>query len=118
MKLVSNILRTREFLAFCREFFSIASQVRSVLVALILLIGIGGWILSNVESIPFWDGQYLAFVTALTIGYGDLSPTGDFGKVLCIVLGVIGMVWIGLVVGVASVALRRSVEEGHDGENA
>lgn len=110
MKTLLRLFRLREFLAFAREFFVIASRIRSVLIALVLLIGLGGWLLTKVESLPFWDGQYLAFVTALTIGYGDLSPGTFLGKVVCIALGVIGMIWIGMVVGVASVALKKTVE--------
>ena len=59
---------------------------------------------------PSGTAQYLAFVTALTIGYGDLSPESAPGKFVCIALGIIGMIWVGLIVGVASVAVRRTVE--------
>tara|TARA_R110002096_G_scaffold61443_1_gene152703 strand:- start:561 stop:926 length:366 start_codon:yes stop_codon:yes gene_type:complete len=110
MKAILKILRLREFLSFSREFFFIASQIRGVLLALVLLIGIGGWILTKVEATAFWDGQYLAFVTALTIGYGDFAPVEPLGKIICIALGVVGMIWVGLIVGVASVALKRSVQ--------
>ena len=78
---------------------------------LVLLIAGGGWLLARWESLPFWEGQYLAFVTALTIGYGDITPTQPLSRILCIALGIVGMVWIGLVVGSASVALRRTIEE-------
>ena len=110
MSTLRRIFRVRDFLQFCREFFQIASRIRGVLFTLILLIAAGGWLLARLESIPFWDGQYLAFVTALTIGYGDVSPTLPLPKVICILLGVIGMIWVGLIVGVASVAVRRTVE--------
>ena len=110
MKLFHRVFRTRPFLRFSREFFRIASEIRSVLISLILLIALGGWALSKLESLDFRDGQYLAFVTALTIGYGDLSPESYPGKLICILLGVVGMVWIGLIVGVASVAVGSIVK--------
>jgi voltage-gated potassium channel len=110
-----NLIRLREFQSFTREFFLIVSKIRSVLVVLIVLIAIGGWVLARVESLEFWDGQYLAFVTALTIGYGDLFPSAPLGKIICIALGLIGMIWVGLIVGIASVAVRRAVGSEHGG---
>ena len=110
--------RFREFLVFSREFILLVSQVRGVLMTLVLLIFTGGWLLARWEGLPFWEGQYLAFVTALTIGYGDVTPTESLSRILCIALGVVGMVWIGLVVGSASVALRRTIEEEKGPEEA
>jgi len=107
MKLL-HLVRFREFRSFLLEFGFVNSQIRSVLLALVLLIGFGGWILSKTEGLSFWEGQYFAFITALTIGYGDLSPKEPLGRVACVLIGVVGMVWIGLVVGAAAVALRRT----------
>jgi voltage-gated potassium channel len=106
-----RLICLREFQSFTWEFLRIVSKIRSVLVVLILLIALGGWVLARVESLGFWDGQYLAFVTALTIGFGDLFPSDPTGKIICIVLGMIGMIWMGLIVGVASAAVKRSVAE-------
>jgi hypothetical protein len=39
------------------------------------------------EAKPFWDGLWWAVVTALTIGYGDLSPATVPGRVTGIVFG-------------------------------
>lgn len=105
-----HFLRIREFLVFSRELLRIASEIRGVLITLFLLIVIGGCVFSRVEPMNFWNGQYLAFVTALTIGYGDLAPHTPAGRLTSIVLGLIGMVAVGLVVGAASVAVRRTFE--------
>lgn len=103
-----RIFRSEEFVAFSKELFRIASSIRAVLLALTLLLVAGGMLLQRVESLGFWGGQYLAFVTALTIGYGDVTPESPVGKVTCIALGIIGMIVMGLVVGAASVALRHA----------
>ena len=110
MMKIPRVFGSEEFIGFCKGWLGIAASVRAVLVALLLLIVAGGWLLYRVESMSFWDGQYLAFVTALTIGYGDITPDTPLGKVTSIVLGVIGMVVMGLVVGIASVALRQVME--------
>ena len=108
---ISPIFGSEEFIGFFKGCLGIAASVRTVLAALLLMIVAGGWLLYRVESMNFWDGQYLAFVTALTIGYGDISPATPVGKVTSIVLGVIGMVAMGLVVGIASAALREVIEK-------
>ena len=108
---IPYIFCSEEFIGFCKGFLGIVALVRAVLVALLLLIAAGGWLLHRVEALGFWAGQYLGFVTALTIGYGDITPATPVGKITSIVLGVIGMVAMGLVVGIASVALREVIEK-------
>ena len=63
--------------------------------------------MSIVEKIDFWNAQYLSFITALTIGYGDLTPNTLFGKVISILLGVIGMVFTGIVIAAAIKSLEK-----------
>jgi voltage-gated potassium channel len=113
---IPHVFGSEEFIGFCRGCLGIAASVRAVLTALLLLIVAGGWLLNRVESLGFWEGQYLAFITALTIGYGDITPATPVGKVTSIVLGVIGMVAMGLVVGIASVALRQVMERKETAE--
>ena len=110
---VWRFLRVSEFLLFSRFFLRIASQIRGVLIALFIMIILGGWLISKFEDIGFLDGQYLAFVTALTIGYGDLTPKTGLGKVCSILLGVVGMIYVGLIVGVASHAVQKTYESEH-----
>ncbi len=109
-----RVLRVSEFLIFSRFFLWIASQIRGVLLALLIMIIVGGWLLAKIEGMGFLDGQYLAFVTALTIGYGDVTPKTGLGKICSILLGVVGMIYIGLIVGVASHAVRKTFESEHD----
>jgi len=54
------------------------------------------------------DGIYFAFVTGLTIGYGDLAPSGPLTKMLAVAIGLTGVVFTGLVVAVAVAALQQA----------
>ncbi len=39
----------------------------------------------------FWDGLWWGFVTATTVGYGDLTPTTVWGRVVAIILMISGV---------------------------
>ena len=57
---------------------------------------------------------YFCAITALTIGYGDVVPTSTLGRIDAVLLGLIGMVFTGLVVaaavrGVQEAARRASL---------
>lgn len=60
------------------------------------------------------DSVYFAFVTGLTIGYGDLVPKLLVSRVLAIVMGISGIVLTGLI---AAIAVRALLEvKRRDGE--
>ena len=100
----SRTLR-REFVAGMllglRVVWPILSALLLVIVALGLLVGLfEGW--SIHESI------YFAFVSGLTIGYGDFSPSSLLTRVLAILIGVCGVLITALVAAVAVKALTMA----------
>ncbi|HEY4801834.1 MAG TPA: potassium channel family protein [Paraburkholderia sp.] len=50
---------------------------------------------------------YFCAITALTIGYGDVVPTTALGRIDAVLLGLIGLVFTGLIVA----AFVRGVQE-------
>jgi uncharacterized membrane protein len=99
------------FIRFNFEFLRIIWHMRSVNLALFALIAINGWAISYVEKLPFGDALYFAFITGLTIGYGDIVVKTPVGRILAVLIGFIGILFSGLVVAVAVHALRETVEE-------
>ncbi|HZZ11493.1 MAG TPA: potassium channel family protein [Paraburkholderia sp.] len=64
---------------------------------------------------PIGETLYFCAITALTIGYGDVVPTSTFGRIDAVLLGLMGMVFTGLIIaaavrGVQEAARRASVE--------
>jgi voltage-gated potassium channel len=65
--------------------------------AFLILLASGGilyWIEPSVDS--YWDGLWLAFVTGMTIGYGDVVPTTPVARVVAAGVGLIGVALVTL----------------------
>ena len=52
---------------------------------------------SNIESMPM--AMYLAIITLTTVGYGDLTPTSTGGTITCSIIGVIGVIYMTIPLG-------------------
>lgn len=62
-------------------------------------------------TVEKWDASgslYLSLITALTIGYGDLSPAGPCGRFVAVLLGFSGILVLGVVVAAVTKALERT----------
>ena len=60
------------------------------------------------------DAIYFAFITDLTIGYGDIVATTKAGRTVSVLLGFIGMTFTGLVVAIAVRVLHKTDQERWD----
>ena len=86
-----------------RVVWPILSVLLGVIIALGLVVGLlEGW--SVHESI------YFAFVSGLTIGYGDLAPKLLLTRVLAILIGVCGVVLTALLAAIAVKALTAATD--------
>ena len=57
------------------------------------------------ESIP--ASIYWAIVTTTTVGYGDITPTTDLGKILSSIMMILGYVIIAVPTGLISVEIAK-----------
>lgn len=60
-----------------------------------------GQIVGHVESWPKFDSLYWSFITATTVGYGDIRPLCRTSKVLSILIALTGLVLTGIIVAIA-----------------
>lgn len=92
------------------EFAKVLSHLRGLLFILLLVFALlsiamyyaGGAVETGTRA-PASVGQvaYFCAITALTIGYGDVVPTTDLGRVLSVLLGLLGVLITGLVTAAA-----------------
>ena len=104
---------TEMFVRFNIHFWQLVWHLKSVFASLILMIIAGAILIAYAESMDFDDALYFAFVTGLTIGYGDIVPISATGRIVGVVLGFIGILITGLVVAVAVRALQQAWADLH-----
>lgn len=81
----------------------------------VLLAMIGpGLLIGYIEGWGIGDALYFTFVTGLTIGYGDLTPSRAVSRLLAIIIGFAGIVLTGLVAAMIVQALRATTRSEAD----
>ena len=70
-----------------------------------------GALVSLLQGWPLGDAFYFTFVTALSIGYGDLVPKGFLARLIAMVIGFTGILLTGLVAAIGVRALQLATDE-------
>lgn len=83
-------------LAFVRLFRGLRNgiqdpQFQALGITVLLLIGAGTFFYSKVEHWSMLDSLYFSVVTLASVGYGDLTPRTDMGKIFTIIYIFIGV---------------------------
>lgn len=94
--------------SFGRGLFTGLRVVWPILSGLLALIVGLGIVIGLREGWSVQDSVYFAFVSGLTIGYGDLAPKTLLTRVLAIVIGVCGVLFTALLAAVAVKALTAA----------
>ena len=87
-------------LGFLRTFSIGLLHASPILVFLTLLIVLMGQIVGKEEGWSKADALYFSFITATTVGYGDLRPTKPLSKVLAVTIGFVGVIFTGIVTAI------------------
>lgn len=99
------------FSHFTYHFFQIVWRIKTVILALIALIVAGAGAITLFEKMSFADTLYFAFVTGLTIGYGDIVMKTPGGRLIALMIGLVGILFTGLLVAILVYAVRESMAE-------
>ena len=99
----------RNFLAGLLFGLRVVWPILSVLLGLIVALGL---VVGLLEGWSVQESIYFAFVSGLTIGYGDLSPTSLLTRALAILIGVCGVLMTALLAAIAVKALTAAADPG------
>ena len=102
--------RRSVFFDFVSHFLRYALFIRHVMIGLLVLLALGGVMISIIEGIPLDRALYFSFITGLSIGYGDIVPKTGWGCVVSVMIGMVGMIFIGMSVAVATRALADTIK--------
>ena len=89
---------------------------RGILITAALLLAAGTLLFMLIEGFSPIDSFYFSFITLSTIGYGDLSPSTDLGKIVTVVYGIAGLGVIAALVSAIASQRTRESRKGVDEE--
>jgi voltage-gated potassium channel len=81
-------------------------RIWPLLLVAVSILGIGTVFYHVVEKLKPLDAFYFSTITLTTVGYGDITPHTDLGKIFTVFYVLIG---IGLIAGIANYVVRHSL---------
>ena len=99
-----RLLRLVSVGSFARRAFSLEGLHDAAIMAVITVLGGGSAFTAverghNPEVKSTWDGLWWAIVTITTVGYGDIVPKTTAGKVIAVVVMIVGIGFLAVLTG-------------------
>ena len=98
----------RQFLRGLHTGLRVVWPILSALLVLIILLGV---VVGLLEGWSIHESIYFAYVTGLTIGYGDFAPTSFLTRALSITIGACGLLLTAVVAAIAVKALAAVTDD-------
>ena len=95
---------------FIKIFFWGVYLTYPILLAIVVIIIALGLIVGRIESWTKFNSIYWSFITALTVGYGDMKPISKASKILSIIVGSVGIMLGGILVAITLEATTNAFE--------
>jgi voltage-gated potassium channel len=106
------LLFTGITVAFLKKFALGLWEIFPLLLSLGLGIALLGYWVGRREGWSHFESLYWSFITATTVGYGDLRPVNRGSRVIAIVIAFLGLMLTGIVIALAvwsaTIALKAS----------
>ncbi|WP_022664576.1 potassium channel family protein [Desulfospira joergensenii] len=84
-------------------------RIYSAAIAVLLSVGIIGFMF--IENMSLTDAIYFSIVTMATVGYGDLHPQTDIGKILTLIIIICGVgTFLGVIASITDLFVNRREE--------
>lgn len=99
---------------FIDIFFFSLGLAAPLLLALMVIIILLGQVVGTQESWGRLNSFYWAFITAITVGYGDFPPVKPVSKILSVLTALVGVIFTGIIVALAVNAASLSIQSIYD----
>ena len=100
---------------FTQTFFTvfIAATILTspILIFLSLAITTFGQIVGHLEKWKKFDALYWSFITATTVGYGDIRPLKKISRVFSVLIAIVGIMFTGIIVAITLKATNIAFEK-------
>ena len=98
-------------LSFIMYFLIAVYLAMPVLLFFVLLIVVLGLVVGRIEGWTKFNSFYWSFITAFTVGYGDIGPSKPKSKMIAIVIALLGIMFTGIVVAITVNTANKAFEE-------
>jgi voltage-gated potassium channel len=98
---VTGLLFTGLTTTFLKEFAFDLWVTAPLMLSLAAVIAVLGQVVGKKERWSRFESFYWSFITATTVGYGDVRPTKRVPRILAIVIALVGLMLTGILVAVA-----------------
>jgi voltage-gated potassium channel len=98
------------FFVLDRFFYGIYLTLPLLAFLLLLITGLGQWV-GHIEKWDKFTALYWSFITALTIGYGDIRPDKKSTRILSVIIGMLGIMFTGIIVAITVAATSAALKE-------
>lgn len=86
---------------FIEVFFYVVTLAFPLLASMALMVSTLGLIVARLEGWTPFVGFYWAFITATTVGYGDIRAQRKLSRTISVLIAFIGIVFTGITVAIA-----------------
>lgn len=87
-------------LTFIKLLFWSIYLVSPLLLFLCAVIVVLGQLVGRVEKWNYFDALYWSFITATTVGYGDIRPLKKLSRILSVLIALVGLMFTGILIAV------------------
>jgi voltage-gated potassium channel len=101
-------------ISFVKVFFIGLGMAIPLLVLFMGVISLLGLWIGRREKWTRFDSVYYAFITATTVGYGDMRPVSKLSKFLAVQIAFMGLIFTGMFVSIAINAASIAFKETQD----
>lgn len=102
---------TLDFLSTLGQLIGAISPILFFLLGAVTMLAI---LIARLEGWPISEGLYFGFITATTVGYGDIRPTKPITRFLAVAIAFVGLTMTGIVVALAVESMGYAYDASAD----